>query len=289
MKLLPKSMRKKLGMSRDAVQAQPNQWVPVSEESYSRKLSAPAPWLCGITDIGKRRSSNEDRYFLSADGALWIVADGMGGHAAGEVASALTIDAIVASMGSMGWQAPEMDSSLSDRLLTAFRAAQDLVSERSLNDENCRGMGSTAIAGMIDGEALHICHVGDVRAYHCSDERFTRVTNDHSLVWELVMSGWLTSDEARLHPQRAKITQAIGTLKGIKPEISKVILKPRDRVLLCSDGLWEALTDQDIHTIVRSEGSMRELASVLVDNANAAGGEDNITAVLYEHPAAQAS
>jgi protein phosphatase len=207
----------------------------------------------------------------------------MGGHAAGEVASALTIEAIVGSMDSMSQHAVAAPASAGDRLLTAFSAAQNAVSGRGLKDENCRGMGSTVIAGMIDDEALHICHVGDVRAYHCSDGQFKRVTNDHSLVWELVMSGWLTSDEARLHPQRAKVTQAIGMLKGIKPEVSKLILKPGDRVLLCSDGLWETVADEDMHAVVSSEGTMRDLASLLVDNANAAGGHDNITAVLYEH------
>ena len=167
--------------------------------------------------------------------------------------------------------------------MDAFAGAQDLVRVRSLTDKKCQGMGSAAIAGFVDGEALYICHVGDTRGYHFSQGKLRRVTNDHSLVWELVMSGLLTPAAARLHPQRGKLTQAIGMPVGVNPELTRLTMKPGDRVLLCSDGLWEALVEQDICRIVGSDGSMLELASMLVNTANATRGEDNITAILYEH------
>lgn len=286
MRLLPESVRKKLGMSRHAVSGKPDEWVPVFEESQGRRLSAPARWLCAVTDVGMRRNNNEDQYFLSSDCRLWVVADGMGGHAAGEIASALTIQAIVASIDSAGREpGAEAGARPDDLLLRAFDSAQDLVSSQGLKDEECRGMGSTVIAGITEGESVHICHVGDVRGYHLSEGQLTRITNDHSLVWELVMSGLLTADEARVHPQRAKVTQAIGKMRGIKPDFATLTLKPKDRVLLCSDGLWEALPDQDIGKLISADGSMRDLASVLVNKVNEAGGEDNITVVLYEHAA----
>ena len=172
-------------------------------------------------------------------------------------------------------------------LIQAFSDAQDLVVHRGQNCAECRGMGSTAIAGVVDGEALHLCHVGDTRGYHFSQGRLRRLTNDHSLVWRLVMAGLLTPDQARVHPERGKITQAIGMQAGVKPDVTSVALIPGDRVLLCSDGLWEAMADHDIGTIVGSNGSMLELASTLVDKANAASGQDNITAVLYEHGMSQ--
>jgi protein phosphatase len=261
-------------------------WTPVFEESSTRRLSAPAPWLCGITDIGKRRGNNEDDYFLSADSNFWIVADGMGGHAAGEIASAMTIQAIVDAMSSPTARRPWVEE-LSDRnrLVEAFADANDRVAGHGLSNRGCHGMGSTAIAGIVNGECLHLCHVGDTRGYHFSEGQFRRLTNDHSLMWELVMSGQITSEQARSHPQRGKITQAIGMLSGIKPELTSVVLKPSDRVLLCSDGLWEALADQEIGGIVASNGSMLELASTLADRANASSGQDNVTAVLYEHGA----
>jgi protein phosphatase len=144
-------------------------------------------------------------------------------------------------------------------------------------------MGSTAIAGIVQDDALHLCHIGDARGYHFSQGQLRRLTNDHSVVWELVMTGRLTPDQARLHPQRGKITQAIGMPEGFNPDVTSVALTPGDRVLLCSDGLWEALADDDIGAIMGAKGSMLELASMLVDNANAASGQDNITAVLYEY------
>jgi len=259
-------------------------WTPLFQEAPGRRLSAPSRRLCAITDIGKRRDKNEDDYFLSADGNLWIVADGMGGHAAGEVASAMTIEAIVDSMRAPGERPPFAEVwSDGDRLIQAFAGANERVSGRSLSDTSCEGMGSTAIAGLVTGESLHLCHVGDTRGYHYSEGQFRRLTNDHSLIWDLVMSGLLTSDQARFHPHRGRVTQAIGMPSGLRPELTTLALKPADRVLLCSDGLWEPLADQEMAQIVASDGSMLDLASMLVDKANALGGPDNITAVLYEH------
>ena len=285
MKLLVASMRNKLRTCRNAGPANPDEWEPVYEASPRRSLSAPSRWVCAVTDIGNSRSNNEDAFFVSADSNLWVVADGMGGHAAGEVASALTVQAIVESMRP---SQPRADSDAgmcaADRLMTAFAIAQSWVCGHSRSDAGWRGMGSTAIAGAIDAETLHICHVGDVRAYHLSEGRFRRVTNDHSWVWQrLVMHGLLAADQVRHHPQRGQVTQAIGRPHGIKPELTSIALKACDRVLLCSDGLWEALTDEDIGKVVASVGSVRQLTTALVDRANAAGGQDNITAILYQH------
>jgi len=281
MKLLYEAVRNRLRMRGGPESETPDPWLPIFEQSSGRMLSAPARWLCGITDIGKRRNKNEDGYFLSADGRLWIVADGMGGHAAGEVASALTIHAIASALETAGPEPAAVRGT--DRLIEAFAAANQQVSGRSQSDTSCQGMGSTAIAAILCGEALHLCHVGDTRCYHLSERLFRRLTNDHSLIWEMVMSGLMTSDQARQHPHRGRVTQAIGMPSALRPEVNSIILKPSDRVLLCSDGLWEALAEQEIAEIVGSAGSMLELALMLIDRANAASGQDNITAVLYEH------
>jgi protein phosphatase len=273
------------------VTGKPNQCWPVSENSAQRSLFAPSRRLCAVTHVGRRRHNNEDKYFLSPDCRLWIVADGMGGHAAGEVASALTIEAIVASMDAPGDAPPHAEPRVSagDRLRGAFAAAQSSVIGHSLRNSGCQGMGCTAIAGFVDDEALYLCHVGDVRGYHWSEGEFSLVTNDHSLVWELVKSGLMPHDAVRFHPTRSIVTQAIGGMKGIVPDLARLPLKSRDRVLLCSDGLWEELADREIRRVICAEGSMLELATLLVDQANAAGGKDNITAVLYEHAAAKAA
>jgi protein phosphatase len=144
-------------------------------------------------------------------------------------------------------------------------------------------MGSTVLVGVIEGAILRICHVGNMRAYHLSQSGFRRVTGDHSWVWEnLVARGLMQPERVRFHPHRRIITRAIGH-KSSKPELTVITLKAGDRVLLCSDGLWEALPNEMIAEIVGSPGSMEDLATILVDAANASGGEDNITAVLYQH------
>jgi protein phosphatase len=283
-RLLLEAVQKRRPMRHDAGIANRNGWNPVSIESPGRKLWAPSHRLCAATDIGKRRNRNEDEYYLSQDCRLWIVADGMGGHAAGEIASALTIQAIAESMDPSKTDAMvDIETGIGDRLIGAFAAAQDRVAGISQSQPECHGMGSTVIAGFVEGEDLYVCHVGDVRGYHFSDGCLTRLTNDHSLVWELVTSGLLTPDQARLHPQRSKVTQAIGMQAGITPEVTSRMLKPRDRVLLCSDGLWEALPEPDIGELVCAGSPVLESVSMLVDKANATGGHDNITAILYEH------
>jgi protein phosphatase len=238
-----------------------------------------------VTDIGNIRGNNEDTYALSEDGSLWIVADGMGGHAAGEVASAITVQTILASMNPGAPPAiAESGGDVCDRLIQAFANAQHAVLSRSREDAECRSMGSAAIAAIVDGDALHICHVGDVRAYHLSGRRFRRVTNDHSWVWQnLVVSGVVAPDRVRSHPLRSNLMQAIGGPHGCAPDLASIALQDGDRVLLCSDGLWEALSDAEIGASVASAGSMQRLASALVERANAASGKDNITLVLYQH------
>ena len=270
-------------------------WTPVSQESTDRKVSAPVPWLCAVTDIGKSRRSNQDDYFLSKDCTLWVVADGVGGHAAGEVASMLTIQAIAEVMDSAGTSeervlgdprgttSASVSMSSGESLMRAFAEAQERVLGRSRKDPRCQEMGSTVIAGLLRGDALHICHAGDTRGYHFSQGQLRCLTNDHSFVWNLVRAGLLTPDQARVHPHRGTITQAIGMHGGVRPDVTSVNLAQGDRVLLCSDGLWEALADSEIEMILGQNGSMLEVASTLVERANASSGRDNITAVLYKH------
>jgi serine/threonine protein phosphatase PrpC len=183
MKLRVESWWNKLRMCRHVVSAGCAGWEPVPRNRPAAG-SQRRPRVCvrrRVTDIGKCRSKNEDEYFLSADGRLWIVADGLGGQAAGEVASALTIQAIVASMDSVSRSAPaDAGIGMGDRLMRAFAIAQNWVLVRSLQDNGCLGMGSTAIAGFLEGDTLHICHVGRVRCYHWSEGQFRCITNDHS-------------------------------------------------------------------------------------------------------------
>jgi protein phosphatase len=263
----------------------------VRDEQGGRRLVAPSPRLCAVTDIGTRRSNNEDRFFLSDDGRLWIVADGMGGQAAGEIASALAVDAIVESMN--GPFPPDRanddaDDRLNDdpvgaRLLRALARAQDLVLDYSACHEDCGGMGSAVLAACLEGDLLHLCHAGDVRCYVFSRGVLEQVTRDHSLAALLVRCGLLSADQARFHSGRGLLEQAIGLRHGFNPTLTCHSLRADDRVLVCSDGLWETLGHEEIAAFLSCDAPVRQTATDLTDRANACGGHDNITVVVYRH------
>ncbi|MCI0490258.1 MAG: Stp1/IreP family PP2C-type Ser/Thr phosphatase [Blastocatellia bacterium] len=254
------------------------------ETTESRRTSAPNARLCAITDVGRVRDHNEDTFHIAADGRLLIAADGMGGHEAGEVASALAVDALIEFFDSERLRAIDSgEASIEALLMESFEAADRKVREATQNGQGSRGMGTTLILACIQGDHLHTCHVGDVRCYVRNASGLHQVTQDHSVVGLLVRAGELTPEQARLHPQKNEILQAIGMPTALIPEVNTTTLVDGDLVLLCSDGLWEALSDEEIASIIDWEGSMRQRATQLVDRANEAGGNDNITVVLYEY------
>lgn len=258
-----------------------SEYVEVTDR---RRIVAPTEHLCGITDVGRVRPHNEDTFHVSPDGRLLIVADGMGGHEAGEVASALAVEALVERFESeRGKVIAARGPSMGHLLLDAFSAAHERVQEAAETREGCSGMGTALILGHVDGDRLHTCHVGDVRCYVRDATALQQITQDHSVVGTLIRAGHLRPEEARRHPRRNEILQAVGLASDIAPETHTVELAVGDQVLLCSDGLWEALADEEIAAILAWEGSMRQRATQLVDRANGAGGRDNITVVLYEH------
>jgi serine/threonine protein phosphatase PrpC len=251
-----------------------------------RRVEAPSDRLCGITDVGRVREHNEDAFHLSPDGRLLIVADGMGGHQAGEVASALAVDAVAEFLDEGRLRAIESGAKRVEALLLeAFQSAHGRIVASAKEAPERSGMGTTLIAAFLHGDRATVCHVGDVRCYRRSEKGLEQMTEDHSVVGALVRAGELTPDEARVHERKSELLQAVGGRFGIAPDVMCVELAPGDRLLLCSDGLWEALPDQEIQEILDWNGPARRRAKQLVDRANAAGGNDNITAVLYEHRA----
>ena len=253
------------------------------DDPSGRRCVAPSRRLCAVTDIGTRRSNNEDNVFLSSDGRLWIVADGMGGQAAGEIASTLAVDAIVASM----YDRPSSDETNESnrvglRLLRAFARAQDSVLEYSARHDDCDGMGSAVLAAYLEGDLLHLCHAGDVRCYVLSRGALDQVTRDHSLAALLVHSGLLSAEQAR-SSGKGMLEQAIGRQQGFSPALTSRPLLTDDRVLVCSDGLWDALSDEEIAAFLSGDAPVRQIATDLTDQANASGGHDNITVVVYRH------
>jgi serine/threonine protein phosphatase PrpC len=221
------------------------------------------------TDVGRVRDGNEDAYLVDDAIGLVAVADGMGGHRAGEVASATALEALRAAVSS------------GRPLREAIEDANEAVHSKSLTDPSLHGMGTTLTAGTLAaGGTLIVGHVGDSRAYLLHDGELHRLTTDHSLVEELVRDGRLTVDEAAVHPLRSRITRALGVDASVEVDIAPVELTPGDRLLLCSDGLTGMVQPDEIAAALRREDDPTRAAIALVDAANAAGGEDNITVVV---------
>jgi protein phosphatase len=221
------------------------------------------------TDVGRVREGNEDAYLVDDAMGLVAVADGMGGHRAGEVASATALEALRAAITS------------GRPLRESIEDANDAVFTKSRTDQDLHGMGTTLTAGtLVAGGTLLVGHVGDSRAYLLRDGEMRQITEDHSLVEELVREGRLTADEAAVHPQRSIITRALGLDLAVEVDVYPVELAPGDRLLLCSDGLTGMVQPDDIAATLRRESDPSRAAAQLVDLANHAGGEDNITVVV---------
>jgi protein phosphatase len=217
------------------------------------------------TDVGRVRAGNEDSLLVSDDGRLIVVADGMGGHQGGEVASATAVATLRAEI--------EAGRSVEDAVVAANRA----VLERADGDPTLRGMGTTVTGGIVEGSSLRIAHVGDSRAYLLRDGALRQVTVDHSVVAELIAAGELTEEEALVDRRRSMITRALGIERDVV-----VDLRAGDRLLLCSDGLTTMLRDPAIHGILTDTTDPDAAAVALVDAANAAGGADNITVIVAD-------
>jgi protein phosphatase len=223
------------------------------------------------TDVGKVRDHNEDGYLVDDGLGLVAVADGMGGHRGGEVASATALEALHASFAEHGG------------LRDAVVAANDAVLERARADENLRGMGTTLTAGVLgDDGVLLVGHVGDSRAYLLRDGELARITTDHSFVEELVAAGELTEEEAERDPRRSMITRALGLDDELAVDLYPVSLVAGDRVMMCSDGLTTMVSEDDLTSLLASDGEPATVAQRLVDAANAAGGVDNTTVLVLD-------
>ncbi len=224
-----------------------------------------------VTDPGRRRRRNEDAYVLRPP--LFAVADGMGGAQAGEIASRIAASALRDSPGRVG----------EDAVVALIQEANRRVYEAAATDDARAGMGTTMTAALVEDDTVRIGHVGDSRAYRIRDGRLEQLTEDHSLVAELVRSGKLSPEEAGVHPQRSVITRVLGTDPDVDVDTFSVEARPRDVFMICSDGLTAMVDDTTILDLVEHNRSdLEQGALALVDAANRGGGEDNITVILFE-------
>jgi protein phosphatase len=243
------------------------------------------------SDVGRKRKGNEDAVFLNPEQKLYVVADGMGGHAAGEVASRVAVDAIGEFVKLTGGNQEitwpfGLDDSISyegNRLKTAIRHANSRVIEATRESAEYEGMATTVAAVLVDGETANIAHVGDSRIYLWSGGSIELLTKDHSWVNEQIQSGAISPEQARSHPLRNVVTRALGGRSDLVVDIQSRRMADGDMLLLCSDGLTTMVTDDDIARILgEAQGDVARAASELVGEANERGGEDNITVVLLK-------
>lgn len=236
----------------------------------------------GASHVGRVRLKNEDSIFVSNEALgkldnLYIVADGMGGHKAGQVASATAIESFVSSVKNGD------DEEALDIMIGGVSHANESVYNMSREHEEYSNMGTTMVACTVKGSVLYAAHVGDSRLYRISEGNITQITNDHSYVAEMVRAGKMTEEEALVHPQRSCITRAVGTDSSVRVDGLIVNVKANDMYIICSDGLSNMLKKEEILEICLDTGkSTEEKVNTLIDRANEKGGIDNISAVLID-------
>jgi serine/threonine protein phosphatase PrpC len=241
------------------------------------------------TDVGRKRKGNEDSLFVNAEQRLFVVADGMGGHAAGEVASKVAVDAInefvclTSGDEEITWPFG-LDENISydgNRLKTAIRYANRKVIDAMKERSEYEGMATTVAAVLVDDQLANLGHVGDSRAYVLNNGTLTQLTSDHSWVNEQIQNGALTHEQARTHPLRNVVTRALGGKLDLQVDIQSRKMAPGEVLLLCSDGLTNMLKDPEIAEICQqSAEGLKKAAQDLVNEANRHGGDDNITVLL---------
>jgi protein phosphatase len=234
-----------------------------------------------ITDIGRKRKLNQDYMYTSEQPVgnlpnVFIVADGMGGHNAGDYASKVTVETMVSDIKS------SFEKNPLKILGRAIETANEVIHKKSCENIEYEGMGTTVVAATYIGGFLQIANVGDSRLYLVNDREIRQITRDHSLVEEMVRIGGIARAEARNHPDKNIITRAVGVSDTVEPDFFTVKVEEGDTVLMCTDGLTNMLEDEEIRMIINGSRDIAEKAEKLVVAANDNGGRDNVTVILIE-------
>ena len=231
--------------------------------------------VAALSDCGSKRPSNEDSFGISAEHGVYIVCDGMGGAAAGEVASSLAVGEVLRLLSGRGESEP-----LNEAIEEAIRAANETIHSRAEADIQLNGMGTTLVGLVTEGKRVLVFNVGDSRCYLLHKRKVKQISQDHSLIEEQVRMGRITPEEALRSPLRNVITRALGTQPSVEPDIFELKAEAGDIFLLCSDGLTGEVPDPQIESLLAADLPLEEICANLVEAANHAGGHDNITCVL---------
>ena len=232
-----------------------------------------------VTDRGRKRPSNEDSFGLSVEHGVFIVCDGMGGAAAGEIASSLAVDEMIRVLSNRGGDDSTPTTAAIEEAVTS---ANDAIYSRAVRNPRLSGMGTTMVGLATRENQVWVMHIGDSRCYRLRNRRLEQLTDDHSLVEEQVRMGRMTHSEALRSPFRNVITRALGTQPSVTPDIREVEADSGDLFLLCSDGLTHELSDDLIESLLSLDMGLDDLCSRLVNSAKKAGGHDNITCLLVK-------
>ena len=243
----------------------------------------------GSTDVGLLRTHNEDCYAVSDRDQLYVLADGMGGHNHGEVASRIAVDsifdAVPESLSNDGTLPVTYDASLSrysNCLKTSIHSAHDRVLDAIREDGSLLGMGTTIVCALHNDDTMSVAHVGDSRGYRLRNGHLELLTQDHTWVNEQVVAGYLSEEQAKSHPLKNVVTRALGGDSDIVVDVLETNARLGDLFLLCSDGLTTMLSDEEIHERLVSKAPFDEICRRLIQDANARGGFDNVTVVLLQ-------
>lgn len=242
----------------------------------------------GMSNVGMKRSHNEDHYLMNDDLQLYVVADGMGGHLGGEFASKMavaTVEEVVQRLS--GPEATvvhgvnSVNNSQGDKLRFAIQEAGRRIYDQSLYDEALKGMGTTTVASLVYENKAYVANVGDSRAYFIRNGKVQQITEDHSLVSEQVKAGILSASDAKSHRLKNIITRSVGYQEEVDPDIRVQDLKAGDRILMCSDGLSNLVEDHEILEVA-SKSDLKQTCENLITLANERGGDDNITVLVFQ-------
>lgn len=238
----------------------------------------------GLTDIGKMRENNEDYFWVDKEKQIYIVSDGMGGHNAGEIASLNATKIVHAHFTSELIDRIRHDSrEIREQMVNSIKQAHEKILELSDSNPDYKGMGCTIVVALLIGDSLHVGHIGDSRAYLSDQQNITLLTTDHTYVMQMVKAGKMSMDDIRTSTIKNHLSQALGAPISIAPDYSRYQLKPGDKILLCTDGLWDNMTDREIFAILNQNKAKSQICKDFIRKAIKRGGFDNITVVVIEY------
>jgi protein phosphatase len=255
-----------------------NRFLKLSTDKPSREK------VHGATDIGRIRENNEDYFLIEKDKQLYIVSDGMGGHKAGEIASLNATKTV-----NEYFSAERLDNIRNDpklireEIINSIKKAHDHILDMSAGNPDYKGMGCTIVVALLVGDTIHLGHIGDSRAYLADEKSITLLTTDHTYVMQLVKAGKMKMDEIRNSNIKNHLSQALGAPITLTPDYGNQKMNPGDRVLICTDGLWDLIPDREIFSLLRQNKDKEQICKDFIRKANKKGGLDNITLIVIEH------